>query len=194
MPYEISSGFVNEYGYGPAQQEIRSLPLYINDESRTLAGILSRITAAVTKERCSIAFIDYLGLIKVDESGRMPLNQQIDMATRELKNAAKRCKIPIVLLCQLNREAAKEDGSPQLYHLKDSGGIEQNADIVLMLEQEKRIDGESDERPNINIWVRKNRQYRRDICIKVQPNSTYSSFREIGENGLPTTQETKEDF
>jgi replicative DNA helicase len=182
-PFEVATGNVDGQQYAPASQEIRNLPIYINDESRTLAGLLSRITVSVMQGRCKIAFIDYLGLITIDESGRSPLYQQIAKATRELKLIAKRQKIPIVLLCQLNREAAKEDRSPQLYDLRDSGSIEQDADVVLMLEQEKRVTEDQQERPNINIWVRKNRQFQKDIKITVKPNDSYSSFKEINDSG-----------
>lgn len=184
FPKEITTGRINEDGYAPAKDEISHLPIYVNDESRTLAGILSRMTVAVTQGKCKIAFIDYLGLISIDESGRAPLYQQIAKATRELKLIAKRQKIPVVLLCQLNRDAAKEDGSPQLYHLRDSGSIEQDADVVLMLEQEKSLE-EPKVKPKLNIWVRKNRQFLKDIKITVQPNDTYSAFTELQENGLP---------
>ena len=186
-PIEIATGYVNEYGYEPAKEELQNLPIYVNDESRTLAGLLSRIIVSVSQGRCKIAFVDYLGLINIDETGRMPIKDQLAKATKELKNLAKRQKIPIVALAQLNREAAKEDGAPELYHLKDSGAIEQDADIVLMLENAKRIDEDVQQRPNINIWVRKNRQYRRDIKITVEPNDSYSAFAEVDENGTPAT-------
>lgn len=192
-PREITTGFVDmENAYRPATSEIRKLPIFINDESRTLAGILSRITAGVAQGKCKVAFIDYLGLMKIDESGRTPLNQQIAKATHELKNAAKRNKIPIILLCQLNREMVRDDVAPQLHHLKDSGDIEQDADIVLMLEQEKRITENQNENPNINIWVRKNRQFKKDLKITVAPNGTYSAFTEP-QYTAPTEDENKDD-
>jgi replicative DNA helicase len=191
-PIEIATGYVNEYGYEPAKEELQNLPIYVNDESRTLAGLLSRIIVSVSQGRCKIAFVDYLGLINIDETGRMPIKDQLAKATKELKNLAKRQKIPIVALAQLNREAAKEDGAPELYHLKDSGAIEQDADIVLMLENAKRIDEDVQQRPNINIWVRKNRQYRRDIKITVEPNDSYSAFAEVDENGTPATPVNEE--
>ena len=190
-PIEVATGYVNEYGYKPAIEELKDLPLYINDESRTLAGLLSRIIVSVSQKRCGIAFIDYLGLINIDETGRMPLNQQLAKATKELKNLAKRQRIPIVVLAQLNRDAAKEDVAPELYHLKDSGAIEQDADIVLMLDNEKRIESDSQQRPNINMWVRKNRQYRRDIKITLEPNDSYSAFREVGEDTTPAAPPTE---
>lgn len=193
-PFEVAMGTVSEQPYRMAQDELRKLPIYINDESRTLAGIISRITVSVAQGRCKAAFIDYLGLINLDESGRTPLYQQIEKATRELKNTAKRQRIPIILLCQLNREAAKEDVPPQLYHLRDSGAIEQDADIVLMLEQVKNEIIESNGarhpgRPDINIWVRKNRQFQKDVKIVVQPNESYSAFHEVpqGNEAVSTT-------
>ena len=186
VPRELVRGDVGS-DYGPAKEEIKALPLFINDESRTLAGLLSRITVARMQGRCEIAFIDYLGLITIDESGRAPLYQQIAKATRELKLIAKRQKIPIVLLCQLNRESVKEKEngkprSPELYDLRDSGSIEQDADIVLMLEQFRGVvnDGGQDftDVQFINIWVRKNRQFQKDVKIIVRPSETYSSFTE----------------
>ena len=113
-----------------------------------------------------------------------------------MKLIAKRQKIPIVLLCQLNRESVKErekDGkprAPELYDLRDSGSIEQDADIVLMLEQFRAAvnDGGQDfaDVQFINIWVRKNRQFQKDVKIIVRPSETYSSFTEYenGEKGL----------
>ena len=186
VPRELVRGDVGS-DYGPAKEEIKALPLFINDESRTLAGLLSRITVARMQGRCEIAFIDYLGLITIDESGRAPLYQQIAKATRELKLIAKRQKIPIVLLCQLNRESVKEKEngkprSPELYDLRDSGSIEQDADIVLMLEQFRGVvkagDQDFTDVQFINIWVRKNRQFQKDVKIIVRPSETYSSFTE----------------
>lgn len=189
-PKEVATGYINNDGYAPAVEELKSLPIHINDESRTLAGILSRIIVSVMQGRCRIAFIDYLGLMTIDETGRSPLREQLARATRELKLLAKRQKIPIVLLCQLNRESVKEDRAPQLFDLKDSGAIEQDADIVLMLDQEKRIEGTGT--PNINIWVRKNRQFKRDIKITVAPNDSYSAFSEVSSD-VQEEQEKQED-
>lgn len=194
-PKEVASGMVNIPNYDQAGRELRGLPLYINDESRTLAGLLSRITVSKIQGRCDIAFIDYLGLITIDETGRTPLYQQIAKATRELKLIAKRQRIPIVLLCQLNRESAKEDRPPQLFDLRDSGSIEQDADVVLMLEQKKRDAGGMELKPDIDIWVRKNRQFMKDMRIPVRPNDSYSSFIELDEQGNPLhpQEERKED-
>lgn len=119
-----------------------------------------------------MAFIDYLGLIRADGYGNEKLYQTIGRITGAMKVTAKQAKIPIVLLCQLNRESAKSGRAPELYDLRDSGSIEQDADIVLMLENTEEGD--------VNMWVRKNRQGRRDFAVVLSPNGTYSDFTDKG--------------
>lgn len=188
---QVATGYIDENGYKPATDELKDLPIYINDESRTLAGILSRIMVSVQKGRCKMALIDYLGLMTIDETNRQQIKDQLARATRELKNIAKRQKIPIILLHQLNRESVKEGRAPQLFDLKDSGSIEQDADIVLMLDQEKQVVGTGN--PDINIWVRKNRQFKKDVKVIVTPNESYSAFTEAGLN-TQQQEEEQEDF
>lgn len=189
---QVATGYIDENGYKPATDELKDLPIYINDESRTLAGILSRIMVSVQKGRCKMALIDYLGLMTIDETNRQQIRDQLARATRELKNIAKRQKIPIILLCQLNRDSAKENRAPELYDLKDSGAIEQDADIVMMLDTKKRTDGDT-RRPDIDIWVKKNRQFLRDVKVTVTPNESYSAFTEVGLN-TQQQEEEQEDF
>ena len=107
------------------------------------------------------------------------MNQQISNITSELKAVAKRVGIPIVLLCQLNRESAKDGREPQLYDLRDSGSIEQDADVVLMLEQVKN-ELNTNITPDVNMWIRKNRQYKKEYCITLRPDDSYARFEEIG--------------
>ena len=151
------------------------IPLYFNDKSRTLDDIVSDIISGHSAGKCSIGFIDYVGLIRNPES-KLSLNQVISGITSRLKQVAMECRIPIVLLCQMNRDIEKENRPPQLRDLRDSGSIEQDADIVLMLERESRtLDGQ-----DINVWVRKNRQGQAgDVVFGLRSNRTFSDFNEI---------------
>lgn len=170
-PKDIAGKNVDWNRFENARSEVNSLPIYINDESRMLEAILSRITSSVNQGKCGIAFIDYLSLIPLDKSSKASTAQQIGYITHELKNLAKRTRIPIVILVQLNRDFAKEGDSsaPQLYHLKDSGDIEQDADVVLML---------ANSGDNLDLWVRKNRNFKKNLKITLRPNETYSHFTE----------------
>ena len=139
------------------------------DFSRSLDEIVSRMTRAVKQGRCKIAFIDYLGLIQDTlNPGYNKLYQIIAKITGDLKAVAKRLGIPIVLLCQLNRDQAREKRAPELFDLRDSGSIEQDADVVIMLEPRY-------EEGRIFAWLRKNRNGKRDLAFVLVPNKTYSS-------------------
>ena len=163
-----------------AETQICNLPIYINDEARTLQAILSRMSVAVNQGRCKIAMIDYLGLMRFDPSSRLTLAQQIGYATTELKDTAKRLGIPVVLLVQLNRESVKDGRPPELHDLRDSGSIEQDADVVLMLSQryDAGMSKENGDTPYLDIWLRKNRNYKKDVKIITVPNESYTKFLE----------------
>jgi replicative DNA helicase len=86
------------------------------------------------QQNVEIIFIDYLGLIG-HESGALPRYEQISEISRSLKSLARELRIPLVVLCQLNRDAQFE--VPTLANLRDSGSIEQDADLVLFLHREQ---------------------------------------------------------
>jgi replicative DNA helicase len=90
--------------------------------------------------------------------------QAITERTRRFKTLAMDCGIPVVLLCQLNRLADAENRPPELRDLRDSGSIEQDADVVLMLSRHDPRDL-ADNR--INIFIRKNRNGRANVCIPI---------------------------
>lgn len=148
-------------------------PIWLNDSSYSEEEIISHITLNAQAGKCDIAFIDYLGLIGMNDN--LPLAQAIASTTKRLKRTAKSCNIPIVLLCQLNRAPASEKRAPMMYDLRDSGAIEQDADIILMLE--KASDDEDEK--EVNIWMRKNRQGKAgDIKIEIVGNETFTAFYE----------------
>ena len=177
--YKISNGFDSEEDWDRFEQAVGTLdrlPIIINDAARDLRDIVSRMTVLNKQGKCDVVYIDYLGLIKQAQADpRTPLYQIIADITSTLKAAAKNLRIPIVLLCQLNREAAKTNGSPQLYNLRDSGSIEQDADVVLMLNQTPGPRG-----LDLEVIVRKNRQGEKDFGILMRPSDNYMDFTEIG--------------
>lgn len=178
---ELVGKSVNWERFETARGIINELPIYINDEARTLPGIVSRLTVAVNQGRCKLAMIDYLGEMQFDQRASVTFAQQIGFITNELKAAAKRLRIPIILLVQLNRKSAEDNRPPELHDLRDSGNIEQDADVVLMLQQrfENAEAREAGDTPYVDIWLRKNRNYKKDIRIATMPNSSYTHFTEL---------------
>lgn len=153
-PYALANGKVDWQDFDSAVGKFADAPLWFNDKAGSLDELITKITAASRQGNCRIAFIDYLGLISYRDNGRS-LYQQVTETTKRLKRLAKDCDIPIVLLCQLNRDMSKEGREPQLHDLRDSGSIEQDSDIVLMVSRD--LDPEKDYR-NLKIFIRKNRQ------------------------------------
>jgi len=101
-----------------------------------------------------IIFIDYLGLIG-HENNSLPRYEQISEISRSLKGLARELHIPVVVLCQLTRDAQREE--PTLAHLRDSGSIEQDADLVLFLHRElpkkTRKDKEKEEESQASLDI-----------------------------------------
>lgn len=177
-PLQMARGEVEWRDFEQASGEYASKPLYLNDSVSTAEEIISRISLNAQRGKCDIAFIDYLGLIQMNS--RLQLKEAIAEVTKRLKNVAKEYRIPIVLLCQLNRASASENRPPMMHDLRDSGAIEQDADIILMLERSAENEGE------INMWVRKNRQGKAgDVKVELKANDTFTAFADKSEPEPP---------
>jgi replicative DNA helicase len=172
-PQQVARGEMEWINFEIGSGKFSNQPIWLNDSAYTEDEIVRHITLNSQAGKCDIAFIDYLGLIRMN--AKLPLHQAIAETTKRLKQVAKQCGIPIVLLCQLNRASASENRPPAMYDLRDSGSIEQDADIILMLEKASyEEDGKE-----VNIWVRKNRQGKAgDIKIEIVGNDTFTAFTE----------------
>lgn len=173
---EMLNGTANLEHYDRAAERFSELPLYFNESVRGFNEICHEITVAHKRGRCDIAFIDYLGLIEYPDQ-RASVNNQVAAMTKRFKSLAKELRIPIILLCQLNREQDKEKRAPELRDLRDSGAIEQDADIVLMLQRDKFAESEEDARKT-TIWVRKHRNGEVGK-IETMMDKTYTNIYEI---------------
>lgn len=169
---ELARGQVEWPNFETAVGWIERMPMYLNDSAYSLDEIVSHITLNKQNRNCDIAFIDYLGLI--NSASNKPQYQVLGEITHRLKATAKKLGIPVVLLCQLNRAIESANRPPALHDLRDSGDIEQDADIVLMLERPATA---PDNR--VNMYLRKNRQGQKDACIPLLPNDSYTNFVEI---------------
>lgn len=93
------------------------------------------------KDDVQIIFIDYIGLIENDNpTANEERFNWISKVSRQLKELARELDIPVVALCQVSRDA--EDQEPKLSNLRDSGSIEQDADVVLLLHRPRPKEGE----------------------------------------------------
>jgi replicative DNA helicase len=101
-------------------------------ESAELHRILGQIRAAVRIHRVGLVAVDYLGLIESPRERNVNRAEQVAAVTRSFKLLAREVQVPILLGCQLNR-AAEHRERPQLSDLRESGAIEQDADVVILI-------------------------------------------------------------
>lgn len=172
--YDLANGVVDWSRFEQASGKFADLPLWLNDQCFTLDEISTKIRQRSRQGKCGIAFIDYLGLISYPNDNRSTY-QQVTETTKRLKRLAKEAGIPIILLCQLNRELCKDGRAPELFDLRDSGSIEQDADIVMMLD--RSLDPEKDYH-DLKVYVRKNRQGEL-ATLDIKADSCITNFSEI---------------
>ena len=120
--------------------EFTKSPIFIDDSS-ALSIMQLRAKARRVHARTPLGFIivDYLQVLS-PTAGKMPREQQVAEASRGLKSLAKELDVPVLVLSQLNRASEKENRTPKLADLRESGSIEQDADVVLMLARPRDAD------------------------------------------------------
>ena len=120
--------------------EFKKAPLWIDDASNSsILDIRAKARRIHAKEPLGMIIIDYLQLIRGTDA-RVQREQQIAEISRGVKGMAKELDIPVVVLSQLNRDSERENRSPRLSDLRESGSIEQDADVVMMLHRPKKKD------------------------------------------------------
>ena len=120
--------------------EISEAPLYIDDSpSRTVGEIAAAARRIIRANDAPLGLIaiDYLQLIEPDNPND-PRQEQVAKIARRLKGLARELEVPLLCLAQLNRQAeASKDNRPRLSHLRESGAIEQDADVVMFVHREE---------------------------------------------------------
>lgn len=153
---KFASGFDSENDRKLLKQgldNVGKLPIYVDDDSsQTISRIRSACKLLKRRKQLDSVVVDYVGLLTPDDRG-MPREQQVASISRTCKIIAKELECVVFLVCQLNRESEKTKTEPGMHNLRESGAIEQDADMVLLLHRE--VLGEDPEK--CSIIVAKNR-------------------------------------
>ncbi len=134
----VRQGFLSQQGIEKLVHGCGSLseaPLYI-DDSPGMSNLEIRAKARILKAKHDIGLviIDYLQLMHVSGNRPDSRQQEVSDISRSLKALARELEVPVLVLSQLNREAEnRRDHRPMLSDLRESGAIEQDADVVLLL-------------------------------------------------------------
>jgi len=120
--------------------ELSKSPLFIDDSGHlTIMELRAKARRLYARHKLGFIVIDYLQLISPGDPS-IPREQQVSEVSRGVKAMAKELDLPVLVLSQLNRSSEKENRAPRLSDLRESGSIEQDADVVLMLAPPKDSD------------------------------------------------------
>ena len=143
-----------------AMEAFRDAPLTIVDmPNMTILNIQAMARMLRQQEKIEIIFIDYIGLIASDNK-MLPRWELISEVSRALKSLARELNIPVVALSQLRREA--ENQKPGLADIRESGSIEQDADMVMFINRDRELEKSveeqsSEEGQKVQLMIAKNR-------------------------------------
>lgn len=142
-----------------ALETLSKAPLYIDDKPGNNILAMRAVARRLKRERgIGLIIVDYLQLMSpVGAKSSDSLVQQVTEISRSLKSLARELHVPVLALSQLSRAVEQRGGKPRLSDLRDSGSIEQDADVVMFIHREDKRNPDSD-RPNIaEVLIEKHR-------------------------------------
>lgn len=170
-------------------QRLRDLPLVIDDQgSLTLFDVATKARSVKRKHGLSLLVVDYLQLMQGEGDNR---NQQIEQISRGLKGLAKELQIPVIALSQLSRKCEERTNKrPLPSDLRESGSLEQDADVILMVYRDEQYDENSPDKGTAEIGVAKNRQGSTGM-VRLMFKGHTTSFADLAHGWQPEYREEK---
>lgn len=142
-----------------AVDTLSKAPIFIDDKPGNNILAMRAVARRLKREHgIGLIVVDYLQLMSpTNTKNSDSMVQQVTEISRSLKSLARELNVPVLALSQLSRAVEQRGGKPRLSDLRDSGSIEQDADVVMFIHREDKINKESD-RPNVaEILVEKHR-------------------------------------
>ncbi len=177
---------------GMAADDLRQAPIFIDDTpGLTVLNLRARARRMVQQHGVKAIFIDYLQLLSAPGAARESRQMEVSSISRGIKGLARELKVPIVCLSQLNRAAEQREGNrPRMSDLRESGSIEQDADVILLLHREDYYHKDDQEWQDANpekvglaeIIIAKQRNGPTGV-VKLHWNSDITRFTEYDPHG-----------
>lgn len=158
-----------------AASRLSKLPMYIDDTgSVTVPQMKAKLRRV---ENLGLVVIDYIQLMQSTNRSQGRVNE-VSEITRQLKLMAKDLNVPVIALSQLSRAVEKDDRKPKLSDLRDSGSIEQDADIIMFLHRDYYGNDAERSQSDADCIIAKNRHGSMDT-VKLQWIGEYTLFRGV---------------
>jgi replicative DNA helicase len=162
--HKFRTGHMNRDDWGHVTKSLTELgeaPIWIDDSASSTVLEMGAKARRLKRDRgLSLVVVDYIQLV-VPSTNRRNSNRQEEVSgiSRSLKALAKELKVPVVVLSQLTRAPEREDRKPQLADLRESGAIEQDADVVLFINRPNfyKTDMAEEDRAKAEIIIAKQR-------------------------------------
>jgi replicative DNA helicase len=197
----ISKGFISQTNSGRIRSALEALGqarIYLDDSAGLdITELRARARRMKVKHQVELIVIDYLQLLRAQEYAKQGRQQEVAQVSAGLKAMAKELCIPILVLSQLSRnpETRGGDERPKLSDLRDSGSIEQDADVVLLLRRPSRIIGSASKKddpsdpdandPNLAIVeIAKNRNGPAMLDVRLHFDQDLTRFRDRAHIGV----------
>jgi replicative DNA helicase len=183
QPGRLNSADVERLTSHALREAAQSPPLWVSDQhTMTLLDLRAEALELQrrTKGAIKLLIVDYLQLLTPPpESGRDTRATIVGRFTRGLKQLSRELQVPVIALSQLSRESERrQDKRPTLSDLRESGDIEQDADVVVLVHREDYYDPE--QRPGeVDLIVAKNRQGSRDLDVTASFQKGYQRFLDL---------------
>ncbi len=140
-----------------ALDSLSQAPIFIDDESSNNITKMRSVARRVKSEHgLGLIIVDYLQLM-IPKKETDSMVQQVTEISRSLKGLARELEVPVIALSQLSRAVEQRGGKPRLSDLRDSGSIEQDADVVMFIHREDKYNEASDRKNIAEILVEKHR-------------------------------------
>ena len=177
-----------------ALEKLSQAPIFIDDEaSNTILQIRTMARRLQLEQNLGLLIIDYLQLIKPRNSSDSPV-QQVTEISRSLKALARELNIPILALSQLSRAVEQRPGAkPRLSDLRDSGSIEQDADLVMFIHREDKYKENSVKKGQADILIEKHRNGPTGK-VTLHFDLTKTTFTDLGEEIQGLEKDYMEEF
>lgn len=182
--WKIKNRVINSEEKGKVVSSIEAInkaPLYIDDNpAHKIASIRSGARRLKKEHGIRLLVIDYLQLITPSKSSDSTV-QQITEISRSLKLIAKELQIPVIALSQLSRAVEQRGGNPRLSDLRDSGSIEQDADVVMFVHNQSKYSEEKSDLTDLIVAKHRNGAVG-EVQLLFKPSLT--TFIEVDKSGF----------
>ncbi|EYB68912.1 hypothetical protein DEIPH_ctg013orf0014 [Deinococcus phoenicis] len=164
----------------PAQEFLNRLPLdIVRKQNLYLHQLTDMVRREHQRDPLSMFVLDYLQLVKVAGRGGGNRTQEVGEISRELKNLALELQIPVLALSQLNRGVEdRPNKRPQLSDLRESGSVEQDADVVMFIYRDEVYNKETDQQGVAEFGIGKQRNGPTGM-VKVQYHAPFTRFSNL---------------